>query len=94
MSWPIDCWNSVPDPGAPDVMVPDCTVNRKGTADEALKISIVMRPISLDPEALLFHMSKTTELALVDKSLLFNQNSTVTPLSKFVLRFDSRDPVP
>ena len=75
-------------------MAPDCAVYRNGVPEEALNISIVKRPEFREPDALLFHMSNTTELALVAKSLLLSQNSTVTPVSKLAFRFDSLVPDP
>ena len=80
--------------------VPDKRVTLKGAAARVVpalpSTSILKRPYVALPEDSLFHKSKITCFSVREAANepVLNQNSTVMPVSKSVLRFDSRVPDP
>ena len=78
---------------------PDWTVISKGPIAPAPPVnSIVKRAYASLEDSSLFHISNKTCLVVCVGSEptepVLDQNSTVTPVSKLLLRLDSREPLP
>ena len=76
--------------------VPDCTVTKNGLAPVVPSNSIVILPYESEEVNSLFQTSKITSLSVAEVSNagFLSQNSTVVPVSKLDLRFDSLVPFP
>ena len=76
--------------------VPDCAVIINGLPEAAPVRERVSLPYPAEPEDPLFQRSNTTSFSLSEllNASFLSQNSTVTPVSKLVLKFDSRVPCP